>query len=141
MHNKEIIKRNVEWVYHDLLELYLEFDLPDIPDTRLLRLVKKSDVKGMLVDIRVALDHIDESMYEILDRNGQTEMVIGQLSDASNALRGVEHKLSNVVNTHSMFIRNASEKQQNVPTQMLVNRNRLNEAILLGENFMEEFRK
>ena len=139
MHNKEIIKRNAERVYHDLLELYLEFDIPDIPDARLLRVVKKSDVKGMLVDIRVALDHIDESMYEILTRNGQLELMIGQLPDASNALRRVERKLSTWVEKNSMVIRNTSGNQRNVSTQMLNNRNRLRETISLSENFIEEF--
>ena len=139
MHQREMIKRNAEWVYDDLLELCREFDIRDIPDTRLLSLVKKSDVIGMLTDMRIALDHIAESMFTPATNSGQIEMIINQLSDASDVLRKVEGKLSTLVEEHSMFIKNMwDDKKINVPTQMLNNRNRLREAILLAENFMEE---
>ena len=89
--------------------------------------------------MRIALDHIAESMFTFATNSGQIEMVIGQLSDASNALRRVEGKLSTLVEEHSMFIINRwGKKGISVPTQMLVNRNRLSEAILLSENFMAE---
>ena len=93
----------------------------------------------MLTDMRIALDHIAESMFTPATNSGQIEMIINQLSDASDALRKVEGKLSTLVEEHSMFIKNMWDKKKtNVPTQMLNNRNRLREAILLAENFMEE---
>ena len=94
MHTREIIKRNAEKVYHDLRELYLEFDLPNIPDARLLRVVKQRDIKGMLVDMRLALDHIAKSMFTVATNSGQIDTVIEQLSDASDVLKRVERKLS-----------------------------------------------